>query len=199
MKRVLARGTVIDGNLMAASLLDKLKAVVAAGPAKIPPPRMAILLAGSNLATESYVRKKLETASRVSIDPVLIRFGSMEMSKMLQQINELNRDDSCHGYLVQLPLPEEYDQRKVLDAVSTTKDIDCLHTDNLKMVEALGENANILPCTSQAVLHTCDEYGIDVRGKRTVVVGRSLLVGQPTAMLLAARGALVQTFDRYSK
>lgn len=77
--------------------------------------------------------------------------------------------------------------------------MDCLHTENLRKVELLGEQANILPCTSQAILHTLDTYDIDVKGKHTVVVGKSLLVGLPIAMLLAARGAIVKSFDRHSK
>jgi methylenetetrahydrofolate dehydrogenase (NADP+)/methenyltetrahydrofolate cyclohydrolase len=133
------------------------------------------------------------------MDHILLRFGSKDMNSMMETISKLNNDETCQGYIVQLPLPTEYCSKTVLASISMAKDVDCLHTDNLKIVEKKGEQASILPCTSQAILHICDDYGIDLKGKNAVIIGKSLLVGIPTAMMLTSRGANVKLFDQFSE
>ncbi len=116
----------------------------------------------------------------------------------IARIEELNQDPDVHGILVLLPLPEEYDEQKVLNTVSPAKDIDCATTRNLGKV--IGGWEDCFPCCAPAaVMELLDHYGIDVKGKDIVIIGQGLLVGRPLCMMLANRFATVTICNVYSK
>ena len=153
-------------------------------------PCLAVILVGENPASQSYVRGKIKACQVVGMDSMLVAMPSTVSEKeLLDKIEELNRDDSVDGILVQLPLPGQIAESKVIDAISVDKDVDGFHPSNVAKLW-LGEPCT-LPCTPKGIMKMIDETGIDPSGLRAVVVGRSNIVGKPVAKLLLDRNATV--------
>src|SRR3989344_8915352 len=111
-------------------------------------------------------------------------------SELIAEIKKLNEDNSVHGIILQLPIPANLDKQKIIDAVSLSKDVDGLTSENKRMFES-GEKEAIVPATARGVLSLLKNYGISIQGKKITVIGRSALVGAPIATLLRREGALV--------
>ncbi len=150
-------------------------------------PCLAAVLVGENPASEVYVRNKRRACDEVGIDSQLHRLPSnVFQDDLLRIIAKLNRDDTVHGILVQLPLPPQIDTELVLKAVSPAKDVDGFHPENVGYL--VQGRPRFVPCTPAGVQQLLLRSNIETAGKHAVVVGRSDIVGKPLAILLAAKG-----------
>lgn len=150
-------------------------------------PCLAAVLVGENPASEVYVRNKRRACERVGIESKLIRLpDTTTEEELLTQIAKLNKDRDVHGILVQLPLPRQIDERRVLLAVNPAKDVDAFHPENVgRLVQG---RPRFLPCTPHGVQQLLIRSGIPTAGQHVVIVGRSDIVGKPLAMMLVQRG-----------
>ncbi|WML30755.1 bifunctional methylenetetrahydrofolate dehydrogenase/methenyltetrahydrofolate cyclohydrolase FolD [Neobacillus sp. OS1-32] len=153
-------------------------------------PGLAVILVGDNHASKTYVRNKQKACHELGMYSLLIELPEeVSEAELLKKIDELNHDPVIHGILVQLPLPKHIDEKKVIDTISPTKDVDGFHPVNIgKMMT--GENG-FLPCTPFGIIVMLEDTGISVAGKHAVVVGRSNIVGKPVGQLLLNRHATV--------
>ena len=177
----------IDGKALA----DKVKAQTAAeAKGLLRRPGLAVTLVGNDPASRVYVTGKEKDCAAcgfLSFEHALPEDTSQET--LLGLIEELNRDPQVDGILCQLPLPRHLDEAAVLNAIARDKDVDCFHPYNVGRLMA-GDPV-FLPCTPAGVMEMLREYGIPVRGKRCVVLGRSNIVGKPMAMLLLQQDGTV--------
>ena len=177
----------IDGKALA----DKVKAQTAAeAKGLLRRPGLAVILVGNDPASRVYVTGKEKDCTAcgfLSFEHALPEDTSQET--LLGLIEELNRDPQVDGILCQLPLPRHLDEAAVLNAIARDKDVDCFHPYNVGRLMA-GDPV-FLPCTPAGVMEMLREYGIPVRGKRCVVLGRSNIVGKPMAMLLLQQDGTV--------
>jgi methylenetetrahydrofolate dehydrogenase (NADP+)/methenyltetrahydrofolate cyclohydrolase len=187
--------TIIDGKKIAAELRQKLREETATLAERGITPGLATVLVGEDPASQVYVRMKEKACAEIGIMSRGIRPpADIPQEELIAQIEELNRDSAIHGILVQLPLPKHLDTQEVLQHVSPAKDVDGFHPLNLgKLLSAKywEELPRFVPCTPAGVIHLIDSTGTEIEGKNAVVVGRSIIVGKPVAMLLLARQATV--------
>jgi methylenetetrahydrofolate dehydrogenase (NADP+)/methenyltetrahydrofolate cyclohydrolase len=149
-------------------------------------PTLAAVLVGDDPASAVYVKNKQAACERVGIESRLHRLNSSTTEEeLLELIAELNNDEDVHGILVQLPLPSQIREQKVLDAVHPFKDVDCFHPENVGLL--VQGRPRYLPCTPHGCIQILHRSGISVSGKQAAVVGRSEIVGKPVATLLAAK------------
>jgi methylenetetrahydrofolate dehydrogenase (NADP+)/methenyltetrahydrofolate cyclohydrolase len=154
------------------------------------PPGLAVLMVGDNPASAAYVRNKERACETVGIASFGKHFPTETTQAELEQvIQDLNQDDRVDGILVQLPLPDHLDSVALLNQIHPDKDADGLHPTNLGRL-VRGE-PGLRSCTPAGVMRLLDEYNIDLKGKQAVVVGRSILVGKPVAMMLLEADATV--------
>jgi len=149
-------------------------------------PGLAVILIGDNPASVSYVKGKEKACTDVGIFSRGYKFdANYSESELLKLIDELNRDNSIHGILVQLPLPKHINEEKVLYAIDPNKDVDGFHPVNIGklMIGAPG----FLPCTPHGIQQLMLRSGIEISGRHVVIVGRSNIVGKPLAMLLVQK------------
>ena len=153
-------------------------------------PGLAVILVGDNPASQVYVRNKVRACGEMGLHSELHQFPSdVSEQVVLARIAELNGNPNVHGILVQLPLPPQIDNTKVLEAISVEKDADGFHLYNLG---ALVTGGTVFPpCTPYGVMALLDYYRIPIEGCNAVVIGRSNIVGKPMALMLLARSATV--------
>lgn len=178
---------VLDGKRVAASLRERLKEQIAKAHAE---PGLAVVLVGNDPASDIYVRNKGKAARSVGMRSLERRLPeSSPTEDVLQVVEELNRDPGVHGILVQLPLPRQIDRMRVIEAIRPDKDVDGLtRASQGALIEM---QPGLRPCTPAGIMDLLDAYHVPLAGRRAVVVGRSSLVGLPTALLLLARHATV--------
>ncbi len=153
-------------------------------------PRLATVIVGEDPASKLYVRMKHRACERVGIGSIAIDLpGDASTGQVLEAVNRLNSDPDINGILVQLPLPPGVDTASVINAVAPGKDVDGFHPCNLGRL--LAGDPVFAPCTPQGIMTILEEYRIPVRGVRAVVVGRSIDVGRPMAVLLLNADATV--------
>lgn len=153
-------------------------------------PGLAVILVGSNPASEIYTRNKVKSCESLGIfSERQILSESVTTEELLSRIDELNQRDDIDGILVQLPLPSQIDTKKVLLAVDPRKDVDGFHPVNLGNL--LSQRPGLVPCTPAGIMEILKRSGIPVEGQRAVVIGRSDIVGKPIAMLLMHKNATV--------
>jgi methylenetetrahydrofolate dehydrogenase (NADP+) / methenyltetrahydrofolate cyclohydrolase len=193
----LSRARIIDGKAVAAELRAAIAEEAAAFRARHGlAPGLRVLLVGAHPASQAYVRTKARMASEVGVDGQLISLPEdMNEEALLERIETLNRDPAVHGILVQLPLPEQIDAGRVLEAIDPGKDVDGFHPLNVgRLVAASGapDPGLLVPCTPMGCLILLRRtLGDDLAGKRTLVVGRSNIVGKPLAALLLGANCTV--------
>ncbi len=153
-------------------------------------PGLAVILVGDNPASQVYVRNKVRACGEMGLHSELHQFpADVSERTVLAKIAELNLNPRVHGILVQLPLPSQVDNTKVLEAISVEKDADGFHLYNLGALVAGG--TIFPPCTPYGVMALLDHYRIPIEGCNAVVIGRSNIVGKPMALMLLARSATV--------
>jgi methylenetetrahydrofolate dehydrogenase (NADP+)/methenyltetrahydrofolate cyclohydrolase len=151
-------------------------------------PCLATVLVGEDPASQVYIRMKHKACEKEGLDSrhhVLPDDATEE--QLLKQIAELNADDSVNGILVQLPVPDQINEKKVLDAIDPLKDVDAFHPENVGRI--VQGRPRFLPCTPYGIQQMLHRKGIEVSGKHVVVIGRSEIVGKPMAMMLMQRGS----------
>lgn len=181
----------IDGKAIAAAVRAQVKERVAEFTARTGVrPGLTVVLVGEDPASQVYVRNKGKAASEAGLLSHQIDLpASTPERDLLDLVARLNADDAVHGILVQLPLPEQIDEAKVIEAIDPRKDVDGLHPMNAGRLFT-GSTA-FIPCTPYGILTMLDREKVELKGKHAVVVGRSNLVGKPVAMLLLSRHATV--------
>jgi methylenetetrahydrofolate dehydrogenase (NADP+)/methenyltetrahydrofolate cyclohydrolase len=178
---------VIDGNRVAVDLIAGLKAEV--GALKGRRPCIALVRVGEDPASVSYVRKKEKTASEIGIESrVILPAATISQTELLALVDRLNADNTVDGILVQSPLPEPLDEQAVFARIAPEKDVDGLNPVNLGKV-AQEDDSAFAPCTPSGIMEILARNGVSLEGRHVVVIGRSLLVGKPAALLALQRKA----------
>jgi methylenetetrahydrofolate dehydrogenase (NADP+)/methenyltetrahydrofolate cyclohydrolase len=182
---------VLDGKALATRMQADLAQQVKTLQEKVgKPPGLAVLMVGDNPASAAYVRGKERACAKVGIASFGRHFPAETTQAELEQvIQDLNQDEQVDGILVQLPLPNHLDAVALLNQIDPDKDADGLHPMNLGRL-VRGE-PGLQSCTPAGVMRLLQEYAIDLRGKQAVMVGRSILVGKPLALLMLAADATV--------
>ena len=178
--------TIIDGKAIAAQVRGEVTEKVSTLKAKGITPCLAVILVGENPASVSYVTGKQKALAEVGMaDRSLHLPESTTEEELLKIIDDLNKDTTVHGILVQLPLPEHINEEKILLAIDPEKDVDGFHPMNVGNL-VIGKKA-FLPCTPHGIIVLLEKMGIETRGKHAVVIGRSNIVGKPVSLLLARK------------
>lgn len=154
-------------------------------------PHLVVVFVGNDVGSTSYVKGKEKACIAIGMENTTVRYDeSISEEELLNKIDELNKDDTVDGILVQLPLPKHINENKVLFHIDPSKDVDGFHPYNIgKML--IGEDT-FLPCTPKGIIRILETIGYDdLSGKRAVVVGRSNIVGKPIAQLLLNKNATV--------
>lgn len=178
---------IIDGKALAANL----RAEIAAGVARLKTekgvvPGLAVILVGENPASVSYVTAKERACEEAGFFSLPIHLpADTNEETLLKTVRELNEDERIHGILVQLPLPKGIDEKKVINSISPEKDVDGFTPVNVGRM-LIGEPC-FLPCTPHGILKLIEFSGLELSGKRAVVIGRSNIVGKPVSVLLSRK------------
>ena len=177
----------IDGNKIAAEVVAELKAEVASFKGR--KPCIALVRVGEDPASVSYVKKKEMTAAAIGMESrVILPPESISRVELLALIDQLNNDSGVDGILVQSPMPRQIDELEVFRRIAPDKDVDGLGTMNLGKV-AQDDDTGFVSCTPAGVMLLLARSGVDLKGKHVVVIGRSLLVGKPVALLALQKKA----------
>ena len=182
---------IVSGKDLAARLKAEMAAEVATFPEKYGRvPHLVVILVGENPASVSYVTGKAKDSAEVGIKNTTLRMPeSVTEQELLDVIAKLNADSDVDGLIVQLPLPKHISEDRVIEAIAVEKDVDGFHPLN---VAALWQKRPcVLPCTPKGIIQMLDDAGVEIAGKKAVVMGRSNIVGLPAAKLLLDRNATV--------
>lgn len=150
-------------------------------------PHLAAVLVGNDGASLTYVGSKVKACERVGFESTLVKMPSTTSEiELLAKIKELNENDDIDGFIVQLPLPPQIDTQKVLLAVDPDKDVDGFHPTNFGKMAL--DMSTFIPATPFGILELLERYNVDTKGKHTVVIGRSHIVGRPMSILMGRKG-----------
>ena len=187
---------ILDGKKLRDKLLAELKLKIDRLSEK---PCLAVILVGDDTPSRIYVNNKKRAAESLGIVSEVFEYpGNVAEEEIIKKIQELNADKSVNAILVQLPLPEHINSRRVINSISPEKDVDCFTDTNTGKLFA-GQPPAVYPCTPKGILLLLDEYGIDLDGKHVVVVGRSNIVGKPMSMMAINRNATVTVCHSHTK
>lgn len=189
---------VIDGVKLAATIRENVAQRTAALTAAGITPGLAVILVGSDSASQVYVRNKVAACEKAGLYSVLEQYGAdMTQEALLSRIRELNADPSIHGILVQLPLPAHIDAHLVIETIAAQKDVDGFHVSNAGLL--MTGKPLFRPCTPYGVMKMLEAEHVPLRGAVAVVIGASNIVGKPMAMLLQSAGATVTICNSKTK
>jgi len=150
-------------------------------------PHLAAVIVGNDGASLTYVNSKVKACERVGFESTLVKLPStISELELLKKIEELNQDDNIDGFIVQLPLPKQIDEQKVLMAVDPSKDVDGFHPENFGKMAL--DMTTFIPATPFGILELLERYNVETAGKHTVVIGRSHIVGRPMSILMGRKG-----------
>lgn len=181
--------TLLDGKRLAETIREEIRRATAEFTAQTKiRPALTVILVGENPASQVYVRNKESACIAAGMKSDVLRLPETTGTDELQAlIATLNADPTVHGILVQLPLPERIDEKKILDAISPKKDVDAFHPENVGLISQ--GRPRFLPCTPYGIQELLRRYKIETAGKEVVIVGRSDIVGKPMALLMVQKGA----------
>ena len=183
-------GTILEGNKIANEIRAEVAADVRTLSAAGVRPGLAVILVGNNPASEIYVRGKVKSSEEVGIySEKLTPAENITTDELLELVLELNQRDEIDGILVQLPLPQQVDAKKILMAVDPAKDVDGFHPVNVGFLST--QRPGLVPCTPAGIIEILRRSKIPIAGQEAVAVGRSDIVGKPVAMLLINGNATV--------
>lgn len=178
----------IDGAAVAAKVLEETKQRVDALRQRGIQPGLAVVLVGDDPASRAYVRSKDRKAAELGLHSVKEELpADTTQEQLLALVEKLNADPAVHGILVQSPPPPQIDEAAIVRAIDPRKDVDGFHPVNVAKL-ALEDPTGFVPCTPLGCIRLLLDYGIETAGKNAVVVGRSMIVGKPMALLLMKRG-----------
>ncbi|GEM54187.1 bifunctional 5,10-methylene-tetrahydrofolate dehydrogenase/5,10-methylene-tetrahydrofolate cyclohydrolase [Flavobacterium branchiophilum NBRC 15030 = ATCC 35035] len=150
-------------------------------------PHLAAIIVGNDGASLTYVGSKVKACEKVGFDSTLINMPNTTSEiELLKKIKELNQDDHIDGFIVQLPLPEQIDTQKVLMAIDPSKDVDGFHPENFGKMAL--DMTTFIPATPFGIMELLERYKVETKGKHTVVIGRSHIVGRPMSILMGRKG-----------
>jgi methylenetetrahydrofolate dehydrogenase (NADP+)/methenyltetrahydrofolate cyclohydrolase len=183
-------GQLIDGTALSAKLRAEVATRTQVLKARGVTPGLAVILVGDDPASAVYVRNKVKACLDAGVHSVFEKYdANLTQDALLERIAALNTDPTIHGILVQMPLPKHIDPHKVIEAISTTKDVDGYAT--LSAGELMTGQPGFRPCTPYGCMKLIESTGVNLRGKHAVVIGRSNTVGKPMALLLLQANATV--------
>lgn len=181
---------IIDGKKISGEIKDELKIKVEELKKQGKEISLAVILVGNDPASTVYVGNKKKACEYIGIKSLSYELPeTTSESELLDLINKLNKDDSCNGILVQLPLPKSIDEDKVIKAISPEKDVDGFHLESVGAL-LIGQEG-FLPCTPAGIIQLLKRSDIEIAGKECVVVGRSNIVGKPMGVLLLRENGTV--------
>ncbi len=179
--------TILDGKKTSDNIKDEIAiAVEKRKKVRLKTPHLAAIIVGSDGASMTYVNSKVKSCQKVGFNSTLIDLPEdTTEEQLLHEIEDLNKDNDIDGFIVQLPLPKQIDEQKVLMAVDPEKDVDGFHPVNVgKMTLDL---PSFLPATPYGILELLERYNVETSGKNVVVIGRSHIVGRPMSILLSQK------------
>lgn len=187
---------IISGKELALKIREHLKQKIEESGAH---PKLAVILAGHDGASEIYVKNKQKAAAEVGIETELFLFeDDVSQNQLENLIDRLNQDKTVNGILLQLPLPEGLDSSALLKRIDYQKDVDGFHPYNIGLLQN-GDEAAVVAATPKGVLRMLKETHISLEGKNALVIGRSVIVGKPTSMLLLRENCTVTTAHSHTK
>ncbi|HGO3632173.1 TPA: bifunctional methylenetetrahydrofolate dehydrogenase/methenyltetrahydrofolate cyclohydrolase FolD [Staphylococcus aureus] len=189
---------ILDGKLIAKDYRQGLQDQVEALKEKGFTPKLSVILVGNDGASQSYVRSKKKAAEKIGMISEIVHLEETATEEeVLNELNRLNNDDSVSGILVQVPLPKQVSEQKILEAINPEKDVDGFHPINIGKLYI--DEQTFVPCTPLGIMEILKHADIDLEGKNAVVIGRSHIVGQPVSKLLLQKNASVTILHSRSK
>lgn len=180
---------ILDGKAVAAAVLDECRAEAAELITKGVVPGLAVVLVGEDPASKVYVGSKVRTCGELGFHSRKIELpAETTQEELLQVVRDLNADPAIHGILVQSPPPKHIDEEAVIRAIDPRKDVDGFHPENVAKL-ALEDPSGFVPCTPAGCMKLLEIAGIATNGAEAVVIGRSMIVGKPMALLLVSKKA----------
>jgi methylenetetrahydrofolate dehydrogenase (NADP+)/methenyltetrahydrofolate cyclohydrolase len=180
--------TILDGKKVSNEIKDEIAAEVQQMKnrgEKVP--HLAAIIVGNDGASLTYVNSKVKACERVGFESTLVKLSStISETELLKKIKELNENPDIDGFIVQLPLPEQIDTQKVLLSVNPDKDVDGFHPTNFGKMAL--DMSSFIPATPYGILELLERYKVETKGKHTVVIGRSHIVGRPMSILMGRKG-----------
>ncbi len=179
----------IDGRAVAEKVYAQLRSEIAELKKRGVTPGLAVVLVGDDPASRAYVRSKDKMCRELGLHSVKLELpAATTQNELLARVDELNRDPAIHGILVQSPPPPQIDESAIVRALDPAKDVDGFHPENVAKL-ALGDETGFVPCTPLGCQRLLLESGIEIAGAHVVVLGRSMIVGKPLALLLMQKNA----------
>jgi len=180
----------INGNALSQQIRTEVASRAAALTARGVKPGLAVILVGEDPASAVYVRNKVKACAEAGLHSVLEKYeASFSEAELLARIQALNNDPAIHGILVQMPLPRHINPQRVIETISTAKDVDGYSVQSAG--DLMANLPGFRPCTPYGCMKLIESTGVDLRGKHAVVIGRSNTVGKPMALLLLQANATV--------
>lgn len=177
----------LDGKSVAAAVLDECRAEVEALKSRGTTPGLAVVLVGDDPASHVYVGSKVRTCGELGIFSRKIELpSSTTQEELLKVVHDLNADSAIHGILVQSPPPKHINEEEIIRAIDPRKDVDGFHPENVAKL-ALEDPTGFVPCTPAGCMKLLEVAGVETNGAEAVVVGRSMIVGKPMALLLVSK------------
>lgn len=180
--------TILDGKKVSNDIKKEIKQQVDKMKAKNEKvPHLAAVIVGNDGASLTYVGSKVRACERVGFESTMVRMSNTTSEiELLDKIEELNLNDDIDGFIIQLPLPPQINTQKVLMAVDPSKDVDGFHPENFGKMAL--DMSTFIPATPFGILELLDRYNVETKGKHTVVIGRSHIVGRPMSILMGRKG-----------
>ena len=189
---------ILDGKQIAKDYRQGLQDQVEALKEKGFTPKLSVILVGNDGASQSYVRSKKKAAEKIGMISEIVHLEETATEEeVLNELNRLNNDDSVSGIFVQVPLPKQVSEQKILEAINPEKDVDGFHPINIGKLYI--DEQTFVPCTPLGIMEILKHADIDLEGKNAVVIGRIHIVGQPVSKLLLQKNASVTILHSRSK
>ncbi|KAI4304865.1 hypothetical protein MLD38_040326 [Melastoma candidum] len=192
---------ILDGNLMAREIRSGIACEVCRVRERLgKSPGLAIVVVGQRKDSHTFVQVKMKACEEVGISTFVKELSEgCSQEELFGVVSRLNRDSSVHGIIVQLPLPQELDEERIIDIVNPAKDVDGFHPMNMGNLAMRGREPFFIPCAPKSCIELLLRSGVEIMGKRAVVVGRSKIVGLPISLLLQRHHATVSTVHAFTK
>ena len=181
---------IIDGKAIAETIRGELKAEIESVESAVVPPCLAVIIVGERKDSQTYVNLKHKAASEIGMKSIQVELpATVSQEELESKISELNQNPDVHGFILQLPLPKHLDEGCALEKISPMKDVDGLHATNVGLLHCRHREPWYKPCTPLGCLELLRRSGVEIAGKRAVVIGRSNVVGNPMSQLLLQANA----------
>ncbi|MBF7019034.1 bifunctional methylenetetrahydrofolate dehydrogenase/methenyltetrahydrofolate cyclohydrolase FolD [Staphylococcus sp. 18_1_E_LY] len=189
---------ILDGKQIAQDYRQKLKEEVESLKEQGFTPKLSVILVGNDGASQSYVNSKKKAAEKLGMISEIVHLDeSTSEEEVLNELKRLNEDDSVSGILVQVPLPKQVSEQKIIESINPDKDVDGFHPTNIGKLYI--DEQTFVPCTPLGIMELLNHADIDIEGKEAVIIGRSHIVGQPIYKLLLQKNATVTIMHSKTK